>query len=201
MRQARAIVGPFRVDQSEHARRHGPIGAVMVEHDHLGTGAERRERLGARRAAIDADDQPRSPRRQAQQRRRVRAVAFDQPVGDVRDHRAAESAEEAGHQRGGTGAVHVIVAEHRDRLAPLHGKSQAISGGVHVGEQRRVGQQRAQGGGEEIRRGFHPDAARGEQSPDDLRQFQPLGDGEAGVRDPANAVAIGFGLRCGVLAG
>ena len=106
-------------------------------------GGERVERL---RPAIHRDDQRRAVVRETAQRPGGRAVAFEQPVGDVVSRRDAEIAEQPDEQRGGGRAVHVVVAEHGDGLARLHRVRQPRGGAVHVAEDRRVGHERADGG-------------------------------------------------------
>ena len=59
-----------------------------------------------------------------------------------------------------------------------HRVGQAIGGDIHVDQHRRIGQQRAQGGFEEVAGGLDVDAARGEQPADDFRHAQALGDAE-----------------------
>ena len=54
--QAGGIVEPVRVDRRQHRRRRA-FGFVVVQHDHVGSAAQRDQRLGGRGAAIDADDQ------------------------------------------------------------------------------------------------------------------------------------------------
>ena len=91
---------------------------------------------------------------------------------------AAELAQQRDHQRRAARAIHVVVAEHADGLAMLHRVGEAIRGDVHVDQHGRVGQQRAQGGIEEVARRIDVDAARGEQATDDLRHAHTLGDAE-----------------------
>ena len=87
-------------------------------------------------------------------------------------------AQQRDHQRGAARTVHVIVAEHADRLAVLHRIGEPIGGDIHVDQHRRIGQQRAQRGIEEVARRIDADAARGEQAADDFRQVHALGDAE-----------------------
>ena len=101
-------------------------------------------------------------------------------------------AQQRDHQRGAARAVHVVVAEHADRLAVLHRVRQPIGGDVHVDQHGRIGQQRAQRRIEEVARRLDADAARGEQPADDFRQAHALGDAEAdavlaAAPDPAPA--------------
>ena len=98
-------------------RRRRPIGRVMVQHDHVGRPGHRLQRRPGRSAAIDADDQRRPGADQAQQRRRVRAIALQHAVRHMGQHRAAEPAQQQRHDRRAAGAVHVVVAEHADGLA------------------------------------------------------------------------------------
>ena len=42
-------------------------------------------------------------------------------------------------QGGGGHAVHIVIAEHGDGLAVVDGLPDALTGGIHIREQRRVG--------------------------------------------------------------
>ena len=42
-------------------------------------------------------------------------------------------------QGGGSHAVHIVIAKNRDGLAVINGLPDALTGGVHIREQRRVG--------------------------------------------------------------
>ena len=107
-------------------------------------------------------------------------------------HLAAEPAQQRDHQRGAAGTVHIIVAEHADHLAVLHRVRQPIGGNIHVDQHRRIRQQRAQRGLEEVARRLEAHTARGEQPADDFGKDHALGDAETdailtAAPDPAPA--------------
>ena len=93
---------------------------------------------------------------------------------------AAQLAQQRDHQRRAARAIHVVVAEHADRLAALHGarradrrphpcRSAADGSGSSA---RKVGSRKSA-------RGLDVDAARRQQAADDLRHAHALGDAEA----------------------
>jgi hypothetical protein len=98
--------------------------------------------------------------------------------------------QDADHQRAAAGPVNVVIGEDGNTLARLHGIRQPRRRRVHVAQDRRVGQQPAQGRLQEGRRGVDADAARRQQPPDQLRHAQALGQGRpqpgiAGAPHPA----------------
>ena len=98
-------------------------------------------------AAIYRDDQRGAFAGEADERCARRAVAFEQAVRDVGARFDAEVAQDQDHQRGGGGAVDVVIAEDRDLFVCLDGVGEALGGAVHVAEDRRVGHERADRGG------------------------------------------------------
>ena len=150
---------------------------VMVEDDDIEAEAGGgRERLHAGRAAVDADDQPEAAGGEALHRIRVRTVALEDTVGDVDDGVAALGPEKADKQRRRGGAVDVIVAEDRDRLAGHDRVGDPRRRLVHVGQDRRIRHQPFQRRIEEGRRFVDADAAGGEHPRDDVRDRVALGD-------------------------
>ena len=115
------LIEPVRVDLREY-RRKTRLGHVMIDNDDvetgLGRGGKRFMRGGA---AIDGDDDGRAVGFEAQQCRRVRAIPFAHPVGDIKRGRRADCRKETQQQRGGGRAVDIVITEHDDRLALLHG--------------------------------------------------------------------------------
>jgi hypothetical protein len=99
-------------------------------------------------AAIDADDEIVI----ARERRHgllVGAIALVDPVGHVEGGARAHLAQ-PGQQEGGGGApVDVIVGEDGDALAPLQGAQEAGRGLLHVAQGAGIGQEVAQGRGQE----------------------------------------------------
>ncbi len=90
------------------------------------------QRVRARRAAIDGDDQRRPALREFVDRLAVGAQALEQPVGNVDGGLEPLAPEEASQQRGRGGAVDVIVAEDRDLLLRPHRIGDPRRGKVHV---------------------------------------------------------------------
>ena len=151
---------------------------MVVDDDDVG--AERCgacERLGARRPAVDRHDEAGALGDERLDRRRVGAVALEQAVGDIDARCDAVMGEEAAQQRGGRGAVDVVVAEQRHRLALLHRVGEARGRRVHVAQRAGIGHQRLERRVEHRRHVVERDAARGEHAPQKLRQSVPLADG------------------------
>ena len=76
-------------------------------------------------------------------RRGVRAVTLKDTVGDVDETRTARRIEKACEQRRRTGAVDVVIAEDRDRFAPLDGVDKPRHSRFHPLQRERLGHQRA----------------------------------------------------------
>ena len=70
----------------------------------------------------------------------AQAVAFVHPVRQIKIHLPAERAQDFKQQCGGSHAVHVIIAKDDERFIVLAGAEQSPDGGVHVRQQKRVGQ-------------------------------------------------------------
>ncbi len=115
---------------------------------------------------------------EAEQGGHVRPVALGHAVRHVMQHGAAEAAQQRDRQRRAACAVHVVVAEHADRLAARHRVGQPLGRDVHVGQQRGIRQQRAQGRFEEMAGSVDIDAAGGQQPADDLRHAGALRDAQ-----------------------
>ena len=135
----------------------------MVEDDRVEPKARRLgERLVARRAAIDGDEKLRAALGERADRLDIRAVALDDPVGNMDQVRRAAGAQVLGEERRAAGAVDVVVAEDRDDLAGQDGVGEALGGVLHVAQLVRVRQEVAQLRGKEARHLVHGDAAPGE---------------------------------------
>ena len=104
-----------------------------------------RERLEARGAAIDGDEQSRALLGERADRFGVRAIALEQPVGDMDHRRQAAMAQKAREQCRRCRAIDVVVAEDRDRLAVLDRIGEALRRLRHGGQHIRIGQQRLHG--------------------------------------------------------
>lgn len=144
MAEAREIVLPVRIDQRLNAgEQFGRL--VVVEHHRVEPEPCRLlQGLMAGRAAIDSDEQGCPLACQHRDRLGVRAIALDQPVGDVDARPRARLGEEAGEQRRRAGAVDVVVAEDRDLLAGYRRLRQPLGGTIHVAQNRRVRQEVSQ---------------------------------------------------------
>ena len=120
-------------------------------------------------AAIDRDDDPRTVCFEAQQSRRIRAIAFAHPVGDIDRGMRTDGREETQQQRSRCCAVDIVIAKHDDRLAVPHGAQQARDSTIHVAQMQRVRQPVAQPRRQKSRRFINTDAALREQASDDFR--------------------------------
>lgn len=159
MAEAREIVEPVRIDQRIDLRQLR-AGLVMIDHDHghaeaLGFS----ERLDAGGAAIDRDEQRGALRGQRADRFGVRAVAFENPVGNMDQRIEPAMAQMPGEQRCRGGAVDVVVAEDRDLLAAHRCVRDPLRGGLHLRHGVRVRQQLADGRIEEVGDGVDIDTA------------------------------------------
>ncbi len=159
----------------------------MVQHHYVCLSLYGGQGVRRRGAAIDADDEGGAAGDQGTERVGVGAVALGEAVRHVGDGLAAQPAQEARHECAAAGTVHVVIAEHRDRLAALHRVGEAGCGARHIGEHVGVGHQGPQGRLQEVTGGgVTRDAAAGQQAADDLRHAEALGDAHAGAlqREP-----------------
>src|ERR1700722_5736752 len=97
------------------------------------------ERLDAGGAAIDGHQERRAALSQRAHRLDIRAVAFEQPVGNVDDRLATALPQETRQHGSGCGAIHIVVAEDRNALAARHGVGDARGCFRHGGEHIRIG--------------------------------------------------------------
>jgi hypothetical protein len=95
---------------------------------------------------------------------------------------AAKITQKPRHQRACAGAIHIIIAEYRDMFATAHRNRNAVRRRFHISQARWVWHQRAELRFQEIRRIIQPNAARGQQAPEHLRQFKPLRDAKPNPR-------------------
>ncbi len=157
-------------------------GQMMVGHHHvdahrLGPFDRRRRRA----AAVRGDDQGTAEVAGAVGVDRLKAIAFAQPVRQDRQHVAAAGSEHGEQQGRGGDAVDVVVADHRDLLAPVACLNEALDDRLHAGEQKGI-VKLVQGRLEEaVGAGpvHHP--AAGQQSRHPARDSGPLDRGD-GVR-------------------
>ncbi len=77
--------------------------------------------------------------------------------------------------------INVVIAEYTDGLPECHRIGEPFCRRIHIDQQRRVGQQKAQRRFQECSRRLDPDAARGEEPANNLGYFETLGDPK---RDP-----------------
>ncbi len=106
------------------------------------------------------------------------------------EERHAAGAQELAEQRRAAGAVDVVVAEDRHRLAALDRVGEARRRGRHVRHSMRIGHEVAQARFEEARRRLHGDAAPGEHPRQNVRHAVRLRDrrGDDGTRRVAALV-------------
>ena len=115
-----AAVVPLRVDHRERARQLD-VRLVMVGDDEIDAELARPpRRVHAADAAVHRDDEPGALGVQAFERRRLQAVAVAQPFGNEVDDVGAEQLERPAQDDGRGDAVHVVIAVHRNALAPGH---------------------------------------------------------------------------------
>ena len=154
----------------------------MIEDDHIQPQVARRgERREAGRAAIDGNDQRCSRCGKLAERFGIRTVALEDAIGNVEDRVAPLVAEETRKERHRGRPVDVIVAKYRNRCAANHCIGDARRRPVHVGQDRRVGHQHFQRGGQERGCGIGVDPPPGKHASDDIGNAVALGDRERGV--------------------
>ena len=189
------VVGAVGVHQRVAGGRPFAGGVVIDDNDLQPFGGRGGERFGSGGAAIDGHDEPRALAREAPQRRQVRPVAFAPAVGNVDADAPAHRLDIKTQQRRGGRAVHVVVAEDADGLAGLQRVGEARCGAVHVGDRGRIGERVAQGGVQPVRRAVQGDPAAGEDAAEDLRNVEPLREGESEAVAVAARLPTPVGLR------
>jgi hypothetical protein len=112
----------------------------------------------------------------------IRAITFEQTVRNVDQGFDAGAAQKARKQRGGSGAVDVVIAEDGDRLAALDGVGDARGGLRHGGQHVRIWHRSLDRRVEEFLHRVDPDIAAGENAGEQLGQIVPLRDGERARR-------------------
>ncbi len=172
------IVTPVRIDHSNGGRKL-LVGLVMIDDDDIQ--AEPicfGQRLHAGGAAIHRDQQFRAALRERADRIHIRAIAFENAVGDVHQRIEPACAQEQREQRRRSRAIHVVIAEDRDALAALHGIGDSFRRGLHGIQHKWVRHQPLDGG---VEKGLHLidlDIPAGQDARQHLRQAMPLRDGE-----------------------
>ena len=131
------------------------------------------------------------------------AVAFVHAMRQVIADLPAEGAEDFEQQGGGGDAVHVVIPEDDEGFVALAGLQEALDGGVHVGEQERVGQLLEPGleeGGDGGRLSQAPvEQALGEQR-GDVERVREL-PGEGGVGAARGTTGTSLVRRCAACGG
>ncbi len=172
------VVGALRIDDGIGKRQIAGY-LMMVDDDDVEVELRRfRQRLEARRAAIDGDQEPRAALGDLAHGVDIGPVALEQPIGDVEERIEPGGAQHAHEERGRGGAVDVVIAEDRDPLLALDGVGEARGGAVHVGERRGIGHQAADARIEKILDRVERNAAAGDDARENLRQAVALADGE-----------------------
>ena len=111
----------------------------MIDHDHVETEAARfKQRLVARGSAINGNEEARTLRRQCAHRFRVRAVAFEQAVGNVHEGAEAAMTQVSAQHSGRCRTIDVVVAEDGDGFTAGDGVRQPNRSVAHVGERMRI---------------------------------------------------------------
>ena len=172
------IVAPVRIDDC-YRRRQFLVGLMVIDDDDID--AELfglLERLDAGRAAIDADQKRCAALGKRAHRFDIRAVAFEQAVGNVDDRLDAALAQIARQQRRRGGAVDVVIAENGDALAARHRVGNALRRFLHGGQHIRIGHRALDGRIEKRIDRIGLDIAAGENARQQFRQIVALRDGE-----------------------
>ncbi|TPW16976.1 MAG: hypothetical protein FD129_554 [bacterium] len=151
---------------------------VMIEDDEIDAGIARRQRrLDRRDAAIDADDEARTPFGGGGEAGRADPVAVAHPVrqevADLPPHHAQHA-----HQEGGADhPVDIVVAVDQDRFPGIDGAPGSFGGGGHVGKLERVVEGFQAGIKVLVDVGFRRQSATEEHAGPDLWQAKGPGDG------------------------
>jgi hypothetical protein len=162
------LVETVRIHQRRRERKSGRA-LVVVDHDHIDAGSVGLiERFVRHRPAIDGDDQAAALSRQSDQRLARRAIPLEQTIGDVVPRLDPEVAQEQDEQGRARRSVDIVIAEDGDRLARQHRLDQAVRGGVHVTEDRRIGKECPQGGSAVTAQVIPRDPSREEQLSDQI---------------------------------
>ena len=138
MTEAGKIVAPVRIDDGDR-RRQRLVGLVVIDDDDIDAELARfRQRLDAGGAAIDRHQERGAARGERAHRLDIRAVAFEQTVGNVDQRLEAGVAQKAREQRRRSGAVDIVIAEDGDGLAALDRvrdpRRRLRHGGEHVAD-------------------------------------------------------------------
>ena len=178
MAEAGQIVAPVGIDDG-HGRRQHLVGLMVIDDDDVDAERARLcQWFDAGGAAIDRHQERRAARGQRAHRLDIRAITFEQAVGDVDQRVDAGLAQEARQQRRGCRAVDVVIAEYGDRLAAHdrvgNARRRLRHGGEHVGIGHRLLDRRIEEGGDRV----DLDIAAGEDARQQFGQIVPLRDRE-----------------------
>jgi len=134
MAEGRKVVGTVGVNDRDGLRQF-LITLVMIDHhcfDAEPFGL--RKWLEARDAAIDSNQQLYAALGERPDCIDVRAVAFENSIGNMDDRIQPAVAQVTGQQRRCGGAVDIVVAENGDRLTPCDGVHNSRRRRFHVGQ-------------------------------------------------------------------
>jgi hypothetical protein len=148
---------------------------MVVDDDHVDT--ERpglRKRLHRGRAAVDRDQQRGAASGEGAHGLYIRAIAFEQAVGNVDHGIDAGVAQKAREQRGRRCAVNIVVAEDRHLLAAHDRVGDASRRLRHGGEHVRIGHRSPDRRVEERLDRIDFDIAAGEDAREQLGEVVPL---------------------------
>ncbi len=155
---------------------------MMVDDDDVDATSPRNGKcFMARRAAVDGDNELGAIVDQLFDRRRIRPVALENPIGNVNLRVDAKVTEEPGHERRRRGTVDVVVAEDHDLFTPLDGRRETIGGLAAIGERIRIRHQRPKRRIEEARGIVEHDPAAGKHATKEIGITVDLTDGERPV--------------------
>ncbi len=199
MTEAGEIVGPVRIHQRVDLGQF-VAGLVMVDDDDRHAELPRfGQRLEAGGAAIDGDEQRRALARERAHRLDIRAIAFEDTVGNVDQRIEPAMAQVPGQQRRRGRAIDVVIAEDRDLLAARCRIRDAFGRRLHLRHGVGIGHQFADGRIEKILDLVDPDIAARQHPRQHLRQMVALRDRQRPRRasgiEPVAPQFSGRGMR------
>ena len=150
---------------------------MVIDHQHIGAAvAGVGNRFFAGGAAVQRDDEAGAGVDQLVHGAAIGAIALEDAVGNVHLRIEAEMAQEAQHQRAGTSAVDVVIAEQRHFLPGDDGVSQPVGQGIHIGQGRGIGHQGPDGGVEIGGRVLEADIAARQDAAENIGHAAALAD-------------------------
>jgi hypothetical protein len=115
---------------------------MMIQHEHVhATTAQPGDGVHGGGAAIHGKQERRRKFVQAILHAGLaEAIAFVHAMGEIGVYLPAECGEHLSEERGGSNAVHVVIAEDDERFVPFARGEEPFDGGTHIREQKRIGE-------------------------------------------------------------